>query len=131
MEISWDWIPGVSVGPFGFGNEAATPVARFGLVKLEPDCAGADWDTYEMPRRESRVMIHDGKIRGVLCCDRLTYQGEDLLGQTLDGIRRLLGNEDEVEKDAGLGEAVYYYRIGLTLWFAEGVVRSATCNAPM
>jgi hypothetical protein len=131
MSISWLWVPGLSVGPFQFGDVAASVIRSHRLVKLERDYANASWDTYEVPGCESRVSVENGEISGVLCCDSLKYKEVDLLGRTPEEIRALLGHEDELEENVGLGEALYYDELGLTLFVANGVSRSATCNAPV
>jgi hypothetical protein len=102
-----------------------------GLVQTEPDYDGASRDTFEIPNCESRGMVEEGRITCVFCSDALEYDGADLLGLTVSSIRLRLGQEDQLEGNVGLGEAVYFNQLGLTLFFADGVVRSATCNACM
>lgn len=117
------------MGPFYFGADANPVISWLKLQKLDPDYEGADWDTYEVPTLESRIMVETGLVSGVLCCDRLIYNGKNLLGLPLGEIRSILGPEDSITENISLGEAVYYKQLGLTLWLAGGVVRSATCNA--
>jgi hypothetical protein len=130
MSICWLWIPGESVGPFRFGEEADRVIKQERLIKLEPDIATADWDTYAVPNCESRVYVKNGKVTAVLCEESLYYKNVELLGLSLDEIRNILGKEDELVENRGLGDAVYYDRtFGLTLWTIEGLVNSATCES--
>jgi hypothetical protein len=127
--LRWSWIPGKSVGPFSFGELVDTAIRDFGLVRLsEEGYLTDDWDTYEIPGYESRVFVVNGVIENVLCCDSLLYKGSDLIGLTLVEATSVLGKEDEVKKDMGPWDAVYYFESGLTLWIANGVVESATCE---
>jgi hypothetical protein len=131
MDISWHWTPGTSVGPFRFGDEAAPIIQLHQLVKLKRDSPIVDWDTYEIPDCESRVMVEDGRIARVLCCDAINYMGVDLLGLTLNDARALLGRENQLEENVAVWEVVLsYYELGLTLYFRGGVVDDAICNAP-
>jgi hypothetical protein len=126
---SWGWRPGKSVGPFRFGSDATPAIERFGLRKLEPDCAGAYWDTYEIPGHESRISTEDGKISSVNCWDSLHYQGLDILRLDLDRVRSMLGPEEGAEPVGEDAIAVYYNSLGLTLWIYEGRIESTTCEA--
>jgi hypothetical protein len=130
MAISWHWVPGESVGPFHFGDNAEPCIRELRLVKLEPDCSTADWETYEIPGCESRLYVDDGIITDVLCCDSLIYRDSDLLSLTLDELRILLGREDELQKNFGPWDAVYYHGLGLTVCVSDGGVATATCGAP-
>ncbi|WP_406697891.1 hypothetical protein V5E97_03465 [Singulisphaera sp. Ch08] len=126
---SWEWIPGKSVGPFQFGAKARAVIARFALRKLEPACPDADWDTYEIPGRESCLSTEDDRISSINCWDHLYYKDSDILTLSRDEARALLGPEEESEP---LGEtslmAVYYHSLGLTLWIEDGWIKSATCE---
>lgn len=128
----WKWMPGESVGPFHFGSDADTVVHRFGLRKLEPDCPGADWETYEIPGYDSRLSAEEGKIISINCWDSLYYHDLDLLGLDIDQVRSIFGVEDRLDPlgDTGMS-AVYYGSLGLTLWLEGWMVKSASCTEPM
>jgi hypothetical protein len=128
MEISWLWIPGESVGPFRFGEEAEGVLVSYKLVKLEPDCQGASWDTYEIPAYKTKLYVEDGRIINVLCEDELYYRGVNLIGLSLEETRAFLGPEDEYVQKISLGDAAYYHRLGLTLWIVDGIIDTATCE---
>src|SRR5436309_492578 len=117
--ITWEWVPGIRVGPFVFESNAEDVVRKFGLIRLPPDCRSADWITFEIPGYESRVLVEAGKIVDVLCADELKYQDVNLLGMPLEEIRRFLGPEEELEENAGLDSAAHYPRLGLTLWLLD------------
>lgn len=125
---SWEWRPGRSVGPFRFGSDANAVIERFGLCKLEPDCPGAYWETYEIPGHESRISTEGGKISSINCWDRLSYKGFDLLTLTINEARAILGPEEQAESVGEGAMAVYYNSLGLTLWTSDGKIESATCD---
>lgn len=128
MLLSWVWVPGKRVGPFQFGEKARIVVEKYGLIKLEADSPVAYWETYAVPEYESRVFVENGEVVSVLCGDSLVYEGVELLGLPLGRVREVLGQESQLEKNVGVGDAVYHDRLGLTLWIANGVVRTATCD---
>jgi hypothetical protein len=124
----WYWIPGVSVGPFIFGDLAAPYIRDYSLRKRPPACRGADWDTYEFPGFESWVSVEEGRITDVHCVDAVIFNGTDLLGLSEPEILELLGEEDLREEDVGLGYALRYDRLGLMLFFVDDVVDAAACG---
>jgi hypothetical protein len=128
MVISWLWVPGESVGPFSFGHNIERIVRDVGLVKLEGEYLREEWDTFAVPGNESRVYADGGVVSSILCCDSLMFGGIEILGLMMDEVRAILGEEDEIRKQMGPWDAVYYYRLGLTLWIADSVVESATCE---
>src|SRR5262245_11715067 len=108
MNGLWQWVPGISVGPFTFGD----PVARYhGLQKCEPDGSSVDWDTYACPDVESRIVVQDGRIINVHCLDEVEYRSRNLIGMQSSDVRKLLGTESEKEENA-----LYYNDLGLTLF---------------
>jgi hypothetical protein len=128
--LIWDLVPRVSIGPFRFGCPAMEVIERYGLRKLERDCPTAYWETYELPGWESRIMVEDDEIAGVLCCDSCVYNGAELLGLTFAEAREHLGPEDGLGEGIGLGRSAYYARLGLTLWIDEADnIESATCES--
>ena len=112
MLVVWSWVPGKSVGPFSLRERADTIIRDFVLVRFSADDPTDDWDTYEVPGYESRVFVENGVIASVLCCDSLLYDGSDLIGLTLVEATSVLGKEDEVKKNMGPWDAVYYFEIG-------------------
>ncbi len=126
----WKWIPLRSVGFVVFGEDAEEKINQFNLVKLDPPCESADWETYELLADETRVTVENGKFVSVLCDSNLYYNEKDLIGISIEEIREILGKEDEIEKDVGDEDAVYYYQLGLTLWMKNRYIVGATCDGP-
>ena len=129
--INWTWIPGKCVDGFRFGDPSEQVIRAHGLQKLEPDVPEAYWDTYEIPGFESRVMVEEDTISGILCCDQLTFKGTNLIGITPSCLRLRLGTEDFLEENVGLGCATHYGSLGATFWIVDGVVDSVTCWATL
>jgi hypothetical protein len=124
----WHWVPGQSIGPFTFGNRADPYVRDYGLLKRPPACSIADWDTYELPGFGSWIIVENGRITEVHCVDGVEYMGRNLLGMDISEIRELLGAEEKKEDNVGLGYALYYDDLGLTLFLVDGVVSAAACG---
>ena len=128
----WDWTPGESVGPFRFGDPAAELIELYDLVKQEPDCSIAYWETYRLPGWESTMMVEDGRISAVCCWDSCLFEENELLGMSFTVARELLGPEDSFGEGVGFGYAAYYARFGLTLWVEENdIIEGATFEAPV
>lgn len=128
--LSWSWEPGLSVGPFRFGEDSGKVIREFGLVKLDPDVPSAYWDTYEIPDHESRIMVQEAKLSGVLCCDHLILSDKELLGMPLSWLRVLLGTEDRFEPNVGLDCAAHYDRLGATFWIVDKRVDTVSTWGP-
>jgi hypothetical protein len=128
---SWDWMPGISVGPFQFGSDASAVIERLGLRKREPDCSGAFWESYEIPGHESGVTTEDNKISSVSCYEHLWYNSFDILNMNIYQARLILGLEEKSMPHPYVEGTlvVYYDRLGLTLFIDNGRIKSATCNA--
>jgi hypothetical protein len=128
MNGYWRWIPGVSVGPFTFGELAEPYISDFDLQKRDPDCSIAYWENYELPGFESWITVENGRIVGVLCSDEVEYGNNDLIGMHSSDVRELLGTEDNKDEDVGVGYSLEYYALGLTLFVEEEVIKTAACG---
>jgi hypothetical protein len=124
----WLWVPCKSIGPFVFGDVIDHYVADFELRKRERENPIYGWDTYELPGFESWVIVENGQIAEVHCVDELVFGDADLIGMAVEEIRGLIGKESEKEDDVGLGYAMYYYDMGLTLFIENDAVRAAACG---
>jgi hypothetical protein len=129
----WEWNPLVSIGSLKFGESIEPIISEFDLYKLDKPFEEADWDSYEFPDLDKRVYTEDDHITSIGCFDDLYYKGQNLFGLTLDEIRTLLGEEDEIGETVLLdfedGEyektPVEFYKYGLQIWIRDGVVESA------
>jgi hypothetical protein len=128
MSGFWHWVPGISIGPFTFGEWADQSIEEYSLRKREPDCSIADWETYELPGFESWIVVKDGRIIEVYCVDALEYRDSDLIGMPSSDVVELLGKEDNKEDNVGFGYALYYHDLGLTVFVENEVVSAATCG---
>jgi hypothetical protein len=127
MNEFWRWIPGKSVGPFTFGERVEQYVADYAL-QMRPDCNADVWETYKLPGFESWVCADEGRIVSVHCVDAIDYGGDNLIGMLASSIYDLIGNECEEEKNVGLGYALYYDHMGLTLFIVNDRVSAAACG---
>jgi hypothetical protein len=133
----WEWIPLVSIGPLKFGEPIEPVISKFDLRKLNKPFEEADWDSYEFPDFDKRVYTKDGNITSLGCFDNLFYKGEDLFGLTLDEVRVLLGEEDEIgetvffdfEDDEYEKTPIEFYKYSVQIWLRDGVVESAMISA--
>lgn len=128
MSGFWHWVPGTSVGPFVFGERADQYISDYDLRKREPDCSIADWETYELPGFESWIVVKDGRILEVYCADELECKGSDLIGMPSSDVLKLLGKEDQKEVNVGLGYALYYNGLGLTVFVENEIVSAVACG---
>lgn len=128
MSGFWQWVPGKSIGPFTFGDRVDPYIRDYGLRKRKPDCSIADWDTYEFPGFESWIVVEKSRIIEVNCVDEVEYRDRDLIGIQSSDVHELLGKEDRKEAGVGLGYALYYDELGLTLFITNGVVSAASCG---
>lgn len=128
MSEFWRWVPGASVGPFTFGDQAEPYIAAYGLRKRRLDCSKADWETYEFPGFESWIVVEKGRIIEVYCADEVEYNDRDLIGMESSEVRQLLGKEEQYEDSVGLGYAMYYYTLGITLFVEDEVVSAVACG---
>jgi hypothetical protein len=114
------------------GGPAADLIEFYELIKQEPDCSVAFWDSYHIPGWESSITVEDERVTSVNCRDSCLLEGNDLVGTSFDDARELLGHEDGLGEGLGTGYAAYYTRLGLTLWVDEDdVVRGTTCEIPI
>lgn len=127
---SWEWVPGVSVGPFQFGSDAKAVIDRFSLRKLDRVSSVVYWENYEIPGHESDITVEDNKISSVNCWDSLKYKEFDILKLHLDEVRVILGPEEGAEIAYEGTKAVSYYSLGLYLFvdMENERIKSATCE---
>ena len=128
MSGLWQWVPGESVGPLVFGERADLYIQDYGLRKRETDCSIADWETYEFPGFQTWIVVEKGLIIEVHCVDEVEFRDRDLLGMQSSDVRGLLGKESNKEENVGLGYALYYDELGLTLFIMDDVVSVAVCG---
>jgi hypothetical protein len=128
MRWFWRWVPGVSIGPFIFGEQITQYAEDYGLRKRKPDCSIADWETYEFPGFESWVIVEKGRIIEVHCEDAVEYEDRDLIGMLGSEVQEFLGKENSKEENVGFGSVLYYEDLGLTLFLEKDVVTAASCG---
>jgi hypothetical protein len=129
----WEWNPLISIGPIKFGNPIDPIILEFSLCKLNKPFEEADWDSYEFPGFDKRIYSENNLITSVGCFDNLYYKGEDLFGLTLDKIKIVFGEEDEIgetiifdfENNEYEKIPIEFYNYGLQIWIKDGVVESA------
>lgn len=127
-KIIWKLSPLKCVGCITFGENAEKIINHLGLIKLPPDCENATWDTYELSIDGTRFTVENGTFISVVCIKNLIYHRVNLIGLCIDKVREMLGREDSFEDNIGEESALYYPKLGLTLWLKEGEVVGATCN---
>ena len=127
---SWNWIPGILVGPFRFGSDASDVIARYNLRQLEPACSDAFWDNYEIPGYDSQMTVEDGKISSVACYEYLYHGGFNLIRLNLKRVEEILGLQGIAETRPYIEgmRVTYYDSLGLTIFSCDEIIDSATCN---
>lgn len=126
--ILWNWKPLISVGPIKFGQLADSIIQQYDLVKLEPPCKSADWETFEFPNCETRIYVYDSEIESVGCYDNLFYKGIDLLGLSLEEIIPILGKQYEIGEIIDMQAPVDYENLGLQLWMENKIMTGGICS---
>lgn len=125
--IIWNWEPLVSVGFFKFGQQASPVIKQYNLLKLEPDCEAATWDTYEFPNSHTRIYVENSYVDSVGCYDNLFYKGINLLSLSLNEIRKILGKEDEIGESIEMQTPIEYEDKSLQLWLQNGIIIGGIC----
>jgi hypothetical protein len=131
--IIWKWNPLISIGEIIFGEPIEPLIIKYDLIELPKPFDEAYWDSYEVPDFSKRIYSEDGIVTIVGCFDNLYYGENNLFGLTFGEIRGLLGEEDKVgetvtfdfEDDDFEEIPIEYYKLGLQLWFRDGIVESA------
>jgi hypothetical protein len=125
--INWNWKPLISVGPLKFGQPAIPLIKKYNLIALESDCESSDWDTYEFPNSQTRIYVENSYIDSVGCYDNLIYEGTNLLGLSLNEIRSILGNENEIGEVIEMQTPIEYETLGLQLWLEDKITIGGIC----
>jgi SAM-dependent MidA family methyltransferase len=94
--IQWDWIPCVSVGPITFGEPALPIIQKYNLP-LIPEFGSSEEHVYEFPDRTT-IVVENRLIDSISCKSNFFYQGVNLIGLSIEEIRVVLGQEDEVDQ---------------------------------
>jgi hypothetical protein len=128
--VNWDWTPCISVGEFKFGERFEPKKYSAEVALLEPDCEGAEWETYRVGDEEARVAVWDGVITSVECWHSMRFNGVEILGLSEEELPGVLGSVPQ-EKDRWPGGAqLNVEQLGITLWIEEDYVESATVWNP-
>ncbi|GAB4516096.1 MAG: hypothetical protein Tsb0020_34740 [Haliangiales bacterium] len=124
----WDWIPGVRVGAFVFGQPlpAALPVS---LRRLPASDDGTDWLSYEVGEHLARVEVEAGLVVAVECFQSLTLRGHELLRRSIAEALQILPDVARLAERYGGGDERWECdALGLMLWCEQGVVTSASLS---
>jgi hypothetical protein len=127
-EIIWNWNPLTSIGPVVFGESIDFLLGKYDLEKLdEEDLTG--WDTYLFKNNSTRIYVEDAHIISVACYDNFFYEGKNLIGCTLQEVRKIFSqDEEEVGEITGDKIPIDYDGLGMTLWFRHDLVADVTCH---
>lgn len=125
--MKWDWVPGVRCGEFRLGKTVSRKGYSLRVVRLEPSCEGADWETYRVGREEARVRVQDGIVVGVECVRSCLFDGAELIGMKRRMISSVIGTSPKRKRRWSDGsEMLEVSELGLTLWMENGQVESVT-----
>lgn len=134
MNITWVWVPFISIGPFRFSETIFKykSLYQLKLVSRSSECV-TDWDTYQiMEYEDAQIYCENHKIVCVTCHQAFYYQKVNLIGKTLKKACNVLTLSPD-----RYGEIIYingspqvpveFDSVGLMLWCKNKIVVSATC----
>ena len=135
MNMTWVWIPQISVGPFCFGETIFhyKDLYQLKLVSRDPEGVPGGWDTYEiMGYDEARIYSENHKIVSVACYQEFYYKGVNLIGKTLKEVCDLLElSPDKYDEIIYINESpqvpVEFDSVDLLLWCEYEIVVSVSC----
>jgi hypothetical protein len=65
------------------------------------------------------------------CFDSCICNGREIVGLSREGVRTVLGHEDDAEEEADGRTSLEYYELGLQVWIGrDGLCESVMCNVP-
>ena len=128
------WEPNHSLGGVSLGRDIAIYIEEYGLSKDESNIDdGTNWDTYNSTYLDLEIHSDAGKIVSITTETELIYQGENLIGLTVEQVTSLLGRTadeigESVEYEDGEIQTPYdFFDLGLQLWAESCNVVSASC----
>jgi hypothetical protein len=120
--MSWNWEPGVCLGPFVFGQALPENRAELGLEDLGWSDDGTGWESFSAQDGAYTVHVAAGKIVALECWSKLLFRGQNLVGLTQAEVQTLLGDGELAMKVGSLD----WNAMGLSLWMEGGSVESAS-----
>jgi len=135
LNISWVWVPLISIGPFYFGETISQYKKRYQLklVSKSNECV-TQWDTYEVTGYDdAQIHCENNKIVSVACYQEFYYKKINLIGKNLKEVCDLL----ELTPDE-YGDIIYinnspqvpveFDSINLQVWCENKIVVSIFCS---
>ena len=127
------WKPDVALGPVEFGQPVQRYVESLDLRICENPFKPGEFECYSYGEDMDPAYYADDedRVENIVCFEKLIFEGQDLIGKTLEEVIQILGQEPEEigQAEEGLdGEvevAVEYDNLGLQIWIVDGVSQSA------
>jgi hypothetical protein len=96
-QITWNWKSKTSIGPINLGELATETIHKYNLPLIHEYSDSAQ-NVYEFPD-ETTIRVEDGFIESISCRSNFIYKNTNLIGTSIEDIRILLGNEDNIDDD--------------------------------
>lgn len=126
---NWEFVPGVSIGPIAFGDNAGPHVKELGLEEQERDFDGQDeWIHYESHSGDFSILAVNGRITAATCERTCLYRGNNLIGLTEPELRSALADATCKLSDDLFGYSLEFERIGLDVQIRGGCVARVTVS---
>jgi len=132
MDITWNWVPKIGLGPFKLGKKIEKYKKEFELILLDEEDS-TNWDSYKLPKLDVYIDVEDGIIESIQSDEYFCYVGINLIGLTLSELNKNLPNSslnigDYVEYDDGDIQIPYDFdELGLQVWLSNDKVVSIIC----
>ena len=135
MNIVWNWLPNIGLGPISLGSLISSYIEIYKLEIDEEDVDDTGWLQYKFPTKEIyiQVDISTNLVESILSYDDFYYKGKNIIGIGLDELEILLRckpdeiGESVVYDDADVQTPYDYISIGLQVWTSNSKIVSASC----
>ena len=128
-------IPNVSVGGMKFGSEIKDYLTKYDFqITYHIENEIPEWDKYELVKKEIEINVEGGFIETISARKELFYKGENLIGQSLESLEKIINvNYDEID-EVFLGEeevphkVCEYDKLGLQVWLKDSIIDCIYCD---
>jgi hypothetical protein len=132
MNILWNWLPRVGLGPFKLGENIQKFKHNYDFVLLDEEDT-TNWDSYKLSELDIYIDVEDDIIKSIHSDKYFCYKGINLIGLTLEEFNQQLSQfsaeiGEYVEFDNGDIQTPYDYdEVGLQVWLSNNKVVSVIC----
>jgi len=130
---NYEFIPGISVGPFKFGSPISTYLDKY-ICQYYPAESEVGWESYVFKKPLINVYTENGLIHAIKCEKFCIIGRVNIIGMDLISLVKTLGvNYDFSEKifidsDDGYQDVFDFDKFGLQVWVVESKVVTVFCS---